>query len=254
MSVANLVPVLANAMCNLRTSTNYNGVHTQFNCVLNYKNNGTNGIAGSEAWCSSNLDTNQFLVAGGEVPKTFVAVSLQGRGDVDQWVTSYKIRYSLDNVSWSEYRGGAAINACTDRNTVQTHFFDAPIRARSIAIHPLAWHGHISMRCELYCQPLVQPFVQVGGNIYTGENCALNTGSGKREVTVPVKFDQEFTKVPKIALTFDQIDAHDASGGQTRVGVEAKNITTKGFDAVFFTWNDNKVYSLRADYIAVANE
>ncbi|KAF2070020.1 hypothetical protein CYY_008664 [Polysphondylium violaceum] len=253
MSVAGLVPVLANAMCNLRTSTNYNGVHTQFNSVLNFKNNGQNNIAGSEAWCASNIDTNQFLVAGGEVPKTFMAVAIQGRGDADQWVTSYKIRYSLDNVSWSEYRNGAAINACSDRNTVQTHFFDAPIRARSIAIHPLSWHGHISMRCELYIKPLVEPFVQVGDGIYTGDNCALNTGSGKREVTVKVQFPLEFAKVPKVSLTFDQIDCCDSTN-QTRIGVRADNITNKGFDCVFYTWNENKVYSLRADYVAVSNE
>ncbi|KAF2070019.1 hypothetical protein CYY_008663 [Polysphondylium violaceum] len=253
MSVAGLVPCLSNSMLNLRTSTNYNGVHTQFNCVLNYKNNGQNGIAGSEAWCSSNIDTNQFLVAGGEVPKTFMAVAIQGRGDADQWVTSYKIRYSLDNVSWSEYRNGAAINACTDRNTVQTHFFDAPIRARSIAIHPLSWQGHISMRCELYIKPLTTSVVQSGSNVYTGDNCALNTGSGKRTVSIPVQFPEEFAKVPKVALTFDQIDATDATN-QTRIGVQAENVTNKGFNCVFYTWNQNKVYSLRADWVAVSNE
>ncbi|KAN0052969.1 hypothetical protein ACTA71_012468 [Dictyostelium dimigraforme] len=253
MSTQGLVQIISNAQCHLRTSTNYNGVHTQFNALLNYKNHGTNTIDGSEAWCSSILDVNQFIVAGCEVPRTFMCVAIQGRGDVDQWVTSFKIRYSLDNVNWFEYRNGAAIPGAKDRNTVVNHFFDAPIRARSIAIHPLTWNNHISLRCEFYTQPVQNSFTQVGSDIYTGENCALNSGSGKREVVVPVKFQVEFATLPKVALNFDQIDCTDATN-QTRIGVQPRNITTKGFDCVFYTWNENKVYSLRADYIATALE
>ncbi|KAN0018631.1 hypothetical protein ACTFIU_008559 [Dictyostelium citrinum] len=254
MSTDGLVQIISNAQCHLRTSTNYDGIHTQFNALLNYKN--TTGIkgAGSESWCASVIDTNQFIVAGCEVPRTFMCVAIQGRGDdYDQWVTSFKIRYSLDNVTWFEYRNGAALPGNKDRNTIVNHFFDTPIRARSIAIHPLTWNNHISLRCEFYAQPIQSSFTQVGSDIYTGENCALNSGSGKREVVVPVKFPVEFSSLPKVALNFDQIDCTDATN-QTRIGVQPRNITTKGFDCVFYTWNENKVYSLRADYIATALE
>eukprot|EP01132_Coremiostelium_polycephalum_P006129 gene6129-7635_t len=247
---AGTVACLANALLNIRTSTNYDGNHSQFNCLLNYTNDRNKTTDGAEAWSASMNNVNQFIVFGGEVPKVVTHISTQGRGDADQWVTSYKIRYSLDNINWVEYNNSQAINANCDRNSVVTFTFPTPIRCRSIAIHPLTWCNHISLRCEIYCKPLVQSFTQVGTTIYTGDNCALNTGSGSRQVVVPVKFDVEFTTVPKVALTFDQIDCTDATN-QTRIGCEAKNVTTKGFDAVFYTWNENKVYSLRADYVAV---
>eukprot|EP01132_Coremiostelium_polycephalum_P000799 gene799-994_t len=238
------VPCLANALLTIRSSTNYDKNHSQFNCILNYKNDGTKTTDGSEAWCASINDQNQFLVFGGEVPKVFVGLSTQGRGDADQWVTSFKIRYSLDNVTWFEYDNSRIFQSNCDRNSIFNLEFPTPIRARSIAIHPLSWNNHISMRVELYCRPLVQSFTQVGTAIYTGDNCSLNSGSGSRELVIPVKFETEFVQVPKVALCLDQIDSTDASG-QTRLGCGTRNVTTTGFDAVFFTWNQNKVYSLR---------
>jgi len=42
--------------------------------------------------------------------------------------------------------------ANSDRTTVVKHFFspDTRIFARSIRFHPKAWHGHVSMRVEIY--------------------------------------------------------------------------------------------------------
>ncbi|EGC39121.1 hypothetical protein DICPUDRAFT_52865 [Dictyostelium purpureum] len=248
-----LVQLISNALCHLRTSTNWNADHSQDNCVLNYTNDKSTTRDGAEAWCASILNTDQYIVAGCENPRTFVAVALQGRGDLDQWVTSYKIRYSLDNVTWSEYRNGAAIQGCADRNTVNTHYFDTPIRARSIAIHPLSWNTHISLRCEFYTKPVLTAFTQVG-QVNSGNNTPMLSGSGDRNVVVPVTFPVEFSKVPDIALNLQYIDCTADSNNQVRVKVDPKNITTKGFDAVFATWSDSKAYRLIADYSATVLE
>lgn len=37
-----------------------------------------------------------------------------------------------------------------DRNTVVKNFFRRSIVARFVRFHPVRWHGHISMRVELY--------------------------------------------------------------------------------------------------------
>ncbi|EGC28494.1 hypothetical protein DICPUDRAFT_160079 [Dictyostelium purpureum] len=252
-SLTGLVHLLANAQCHLRTSTNWDGNHTQANAVLNYQNSKDARFDGSEAWCASVNDTNQFIIAGCEVPRTFVALSIQGRGDADQWVTSYKIRYSLDNVTWVDYRNGAAIQGSTDRNTVTTHFFDTPLRARSVAIHPLTWSGHVSLRFELYTQPTLSTFTQIG-HVDSGANGVLNSGTGAREIVVPVTFPVTFSKVPEIALTFDLIDSTADESNQVRVEVEARNVTAKSFECVFKTWWHSKVYSLRGDWTASINE
>ncbi|KAM9999597.1 hypothetical protein ACTFIZ_008071 [Dictyostelium cf. discoideum] len=262
MSTSNLVPVVYNSLVNLRTSTNYNGVHTQFNSVLNFKNGTPNTQGGSEAWCAAILDTNQYIIAGSENPKTYVSLAIQGRGDMDQWVTSFKVRYTLDGVNWKEYRNGSAIAGNSDRNTVTTHFFDQPIRARSIAICPLTWNTHISLRFELYAEIEQHSFTQVGRNISPGADTVLNstTNTGAREVLVDVLFPVEFKSIPLIAITLGHIDttSADATGTdlyqQTRVDVQAINVTTKGFKARFYVWRNARAYNLRADYVATSLE
>ncbi|EGC40356.1 hypothetical protein DICPUDRAFT_146689 [Dictyostelium purpureum] len=252
-SLNSLVSLLANAQCHLRTSTNLDGNYTQSNSVLNFQNSKDARFDGSEAWCASVIDTNQYIVAGCEIPRTFVAVSIQGRGDADQWVTSYKIRYSLDNITWSEYRNGAAIQGSSDRNSINTHFFDNPIRARSVAIHPVTWNNHISLRFELYTQPSLYTFTQIG-HVDTGANGVLNSGTGGREIVVPVTFPVAFSKIPEIAISIDLIDSTADETNQTRILVETRNITTKSFECVFKTWHNSKIYGLRGDWTATINE
>ncbi|KAN0033699.1 hypothetical protein ACTFIV_000163 [Dictyostelium citrinum] len=261
MSVANLVPLCAASLVSLRTSTNFNAVHTQFNSLLNYKNGAPNTQAGAEAWCSAINDANQFIISGSDTPKTFVAVSIQGRGDADHWTTSYKVRYSLDGITWTDYRNGNALPGNNDRNTIVTHFFDQPIRARSIAICPLTWNNQVALRFELYSQPEKHSFTQVGQGITPGQNSALNnTTSGSYEVLVNVVFPVEFKNVPIVALTFDHLDTTSSAATdstyyqQTRVGVTPINITTKGFTARFYVWDGSRAYDLRADYVATSLE
>ena len=38
----------------------------------------------------------------------------------------------------------------TDRNIVVCRKLNEPIRARYVRVHPIAWHGHMSMRVELF--------------------------------------------------------------------------------------------------------
>ncbi|KAK5575526.1 hypothetical protein RB653_006659 [Dictyostelium firmibasis] len=261
MSTANLVPLCFNSLVSLRTSTNFNAVHTQFNSLLNYKNGAPNTQAGAEAWCAAINDANQFIVAGVDTPKTFVAVSIQGRGDADQWTTSFKVRYTLDGITWTDYRNGGALPGNTDRSTVVTHFFDQPIRARSISICPLTFNNQVALRFELYSQPEKHSFTQVGQGITPGSNSVLNNlAPGSYEVLVDVVFPVEFKFVPIIALTFDHLDTTSAAATgttvyqQTRVGVTPIDITTKGFKARFYVWDGSRAYDLRADYVATSLE
>ncbi|KAK5575543.1 hypothetical protein RB653_006676 [Dictyostelium firmibasis] len=255
MSIANLVPICANSRVNLRTSTNFNGVHTQFNSLLNYKNGAPNTQAGAEAWCAAINDANQYIVAGVDTPKTFVAVSIQGRGDADHWTKSFKVRYTLDGITWTDYRNGGALPGNTDRSTVVTHFFDQPIRARSISICPLTFNNQVALRFELYAQPEKYSFTQVGQGVSPGVNSNLNN-SGDNEVFIDVVFPVEFKSVPIVAITFDHLDTRSTNAPdtddfqQTRVGVQATNITTKGFKARFYVWGGCRAYDLRADYVA----
>ena len=45
---------------------------------------------------------------------------------------------------------GQLFDGNKDRNTIVYQTLSQPIRARYVRILPEAWHGHISMRMELY--------------------------------------------------------------------------------------------------------
>ncbi|KAK5582389.1 hypothetical protein RB653_003972 [Dictyostelium firmibasis] len=250
---AGSIPCLANALLNLRSSTDYNADHGVKNSILNFSNSKETGrFDGSESWSSSILDKNQFIVAGSDSIKTFIAISTQGRGDHDQWVTSYKLRYSLDNVNWVEYNNGQVYNANTDRNSIVTLNLNPPIKARSIAIHPQSYHNHISLRWELHALPYSSnpnPSVQMG-EVSIGDR-TLNSGTGNRNVTRHVSFSHQFATVPMVSIGCKKVDAHTDAGQMRWQGV-AQNITPNGFDLLFTTWGDNNVYDLTFDYVAIA--
>jgi len=252
---ANSVACIANCLVQLRSSTDYNANHGVKNSLLNFENQTTDKTQTiSNSWSSAGLDKNQFIMAGSDGIKEFVAVSTQGRGDQDQWVTSYQIRYSLDNVNWFEYNNQQTINANSDRNTVVTHVFNPPIKARSIAIHPQAYHNHISLRWEVYAKPLDttnhNSFVQIG-SVSIGDR-SLNQGTGDRKIVRKVVFPKQFNTIPKVALGSHLIDAQTDSG-QMRWRVDPINITNTGFDCQFMTWGANCVYDVIVDYIALEN-
>ncbi|EGC31439.1 hypothetical protein DICPUDRAFT_156718 [Dictyostelium purpureum] len=246
---AGSVSCLANALLNLRSSSDLNADHGAKNSVLNFMNSQDKSrFDGSEAWCASTNDPGQFLIAGSLVISEFVAIITQGRGDADQWVTSYKLRYSLDNVTWFDYNNGQVFNGNTDQYSIVVHVFPQPFRARSVSIHPVTYHNHIALRWELYAKPAESNIVQVG-RTSIGDG-ALNSGSGHRETFRHINFDKPFNKIPMVALGTTQIDG-STDNGQLRYRVEAVNVSTTGFDAKFITWGSNILYDVTVNYIAV---
>ena len=81
------------------------------------------------------------------------SVITQGRQDWDQWVTSYQIQYSPDNVQYNLVRdSNGAVRAFSgnwDRNTKVENVLSLPTTARSVALHALDWHGQVSLRFDV---------------------------------------------------------------------------------------------------------
>lgn len=77
----------------------------------------------------------------------------------------------------------------------------------------------------------------------------LNTGSGERTYTTPVKFDSPFRVPPKVSLSLSGQDVGEAKN--SRVQLIAKNITVNGFDLVYKTWSDSVIFSAWATWIAI---
>jgi len=47
------------------------------------------------------LDSNQWIQVSSIVPKKWVGVVIQGSPNYSQWVTKFKVSYSIDGNTWS---------------------------------------------------------------------------------------------------------------------------------------------------------
>ncbi|XP_078357060.1 uncharacterized protein LOC144641914 [Oculina patagonica] len=111
------------------------------------------------SWSAARNDLQQWLqIYLGSQNTKVTRVATQGRNDAEQWVTKYKLQYSNNGVNFQYYRDQGQttdkiFNGNSDQDTVVWHTLNSSITARYIRFRPEAWHGHISMRVELYgCQ------------------------------------------------------------------------------------------------------
>ncbi|XP_019619698.1 PREDICTED: lactadherin-like, partial [Branchiostoma belcheri] len=62
-----------------------------------------NGVAGVGAWAARTNTIGEWLQVDLGEMKTVTGTIIQGRSSADQWVTSYKLQYSLDGLNWITY-------------------------------------------------------------------------------------------------------------------------------------------------------
>lgn len=100
----------------------------------------------------------QYLQMGFEKTVPIYGIIMQGSPIFDQYVTSFKILYSLDGRAFhflvDETKLPQIFNGPIDSRTPVKSMFKIPIEAKVIRIYPLTWHGSISIRAELLgCSP-----------------------------------------------------------------------------------------------------
>ncbi|XP_078603365.1 CUB and sushi domain-containing protein 3-like [Branchiostoma floridae x Branchiostoma japonicum] len=113
-----------------------------------------NGVDGVGAWAALTNTIGEWLqVDLGEINRVTGTI-IQGRDDhYNQWVTSYKLQYSIDGISLTTYAGNdgpeKVFPGNDDRSTTVTNLLDTPVDARYVRFLPQSWHGHMSMRVEI---------------------------------------------------------------------------------------------------------
>ena len=83
--------------------------------------------------------------------KYWKGIILQGgrsTGDYSQYVTSYKVLYSLNGDTWKYAEEGKIYEGNFDHSTKIQNDFAEPIEAKAIRIYPVSWHEHISLRFD----------------------------------------------------------------------------------------------------------
>jgi hypothetical protein len=122
------------------SSSDFNRNHTAKLCRLN------SGIAGKANWSAKTNDTNQWLQVDLGAVESLVAVAIQGRHNLDQWVTNFNIQWSSDLQNWGMIEN---VNGVQDRNSISIFYLPQEALARYVRFIPMEWHNHISMRVDV---------------------------------------------------------------------------------------------------------
>ncbi|XP_019626580.1 PREDICTED: adipocyte enhancer-binding protein 1-like [Branchiostoma belcheri] len=110
-------------------------------------------------WCADNgFTSEEWLQVDLNSLTNVSGVITQGRGDIGQYVRSYKLTFSADGVVWEIYsedgQEKVVFAGNADSNTEVEHLIAPPVTARFVRFLPLTWGGWISMRMEvLLCAP-----------------------------------------------------------------------------------------------------
>ena len=100
-------------------------------------------------WCAKILDTNQYYQVGSSFPMVFQKMVISGRDSINQFITSYSIKYSLDGSNFANYKGSEIFTANVDSTNQVEHIFE-PFTARSVRIIPITWTNYIGGRFEFF--------------------------------------------------------------------------------------------------------
>ncbi|CAH0701554.1 unnamed protein product [Spodoptera exigua] len=105
------------------------------------------------SWNPAIQDTNQYIQVEFPRREPVYGVKMQGSPLFDQYVTSYKVLYSDDGVSFSTVNGPdgkpKVFRGPVEHNAVSQQMLEPPVEAKVYRIQPLTWHEEISIRFEL---------------------------------------------------------------------------------------------------------
>ena len=129
----------------LAASSQYNLNHSVKGCKLNKIMTGNH----SSAWCAAGNDIeNPWIQVDLGNEYWINAVSLQGRGDGEQYVTKFRIRYSLTDENG--LRNLDVFEGNKDNTNVVKRVFKEPVLARIIRLYVMGYKNHPSLRWELH--------------------------------------------------------------------------------------------------------
>ncbi|KAK3583066.1 hypothetical protein CHS0354_004011 [Potamilus streckersoni] len=138
----------------------------------------SSGIVHIGSWTSEKNDVNQWLQFELNEPSLIRGITTQGRnGCCKQWVTKFRVLYSMDCKNWTQVGGHNVSNMIfkgnSDEDTPESNVFDCPVIAKCIRINPQDWNHHISLRAEIHGCPLPSGQAQT-----TTATTSVTTGAG----------------------------------------------------------------------------
>ncbi|ESN93061.1 hypothetical protein HELRODRAFT_69833, partial [Helobdella robusta] len=112
-----------------------------------------------KAWCAKYKSSSEWLLVDLGVAAKITGVMTQGRGDGNEWVTSFMVTYSIDASRWNyvvdTYGNQKVFEGNRDSYSTKHSYFDEPVFGRFVKFHVVTWNRHPSMRVEIIgCQSI----------------------------------------------------------------------------------------------------
>jgi hypothetical protein len=101
------------------------------------------------SWCPALDNPHQWVQISSLVPERWVGVVTQGKPTHDNYITEYRVSYTMNGRDWTFVDEGRLFNGNYDRNTKVRNDFDRPVLARAIRILPTKWFGALRMRFDV---------------------------------------------------------------------------------------------------------
>ncbi|XP_003475300.1 lactadherin isoform X4 [Cavia porcellus] len=110
------------------------------------------------AWTaqSNSPNASEWLQVDLGSKKQVTGIITQGARDFGhiQYVASYKVAYSDNGISWTEYKEPGAVDSKIfrgnlDNNSHKKNVFETPFSARYVRVLPVSWQNRITLRLEL---------------------------------------------------------------------------------------------------------
>ena len=100
------------------------------------------------AWCPQSKMIGEWIQVSSWEPSMWTDIIIQGQGDRNQWVTSFKVAYTLNGHEWQLADNGKIYQGSFNRSSKRRITFDNPILARAVRIFPQTWHGFPCLRFD----------------------------------------------------------------------------------------------------------
>ena len=104
-----------------------------------------------QGWSPADYNRNQWYQIDLSSEQKIIGLVTQGRGDLPQYVKSYKVKVSIDGNTWTYVDNGRIFKGNNEKTVdnpdleVRTKFTN-PIISRYVRVYPVTYSGHPTMR------------------------------------------------------------------------------------------------------------
>ncbi|KAI3378263.1 hypothetical protein SNEBB_003930 [Seison nebaliae] len=114
-------------------------------------------VKAGEAWCAGYSEREEWLQIDLGIASKVTAIATQGRSNNNDWITAFRVSYSLDFIKWNNIRNDDNSNKIFNGNlnsfNIRMIYLPHEIFTRFLRIHIIRWNGKPCLRLEVYgCQ------------------------------------------------------------------------------------------------------